>query len=33
VAVGGNYLDNPDENTEFPASMLVDYIRYYERVE
>ena len=33
VAIGGNYLDDPDENTEFPVSMLVDYIRYYERLE
>lgn len=33
VAVGGNYLEDPDDNTEFPVSMLVDYIRYYERVE
>ena len=33
VAVGGQFLDDPTEDTEFPVSMLVDYVRYYERIE
>ncbi len=33
VAVGGNYLDNPTDETQFPVSMLVDYVRFYERVQ
>lgn len=32
VAVGGNFLGNPDKNTKFPAEMLVDYVRVYEKV-
>ena len=32
LAVGGNYLGNPDETTEFPASVEVDWVRIYERV-
>ena len=31
VAVGGTFLEDPDETTEFPATMGVDYIRVYER--
>jgi beta-glucanase (GH16 family) len=30
VAVGGNWPGNPDDTTEFPQTMLVDYIRVYE---
>jgi len=30
LAVGGNWPGNPDENTVFPAQMLVDYVRVYE---
>lgn len=31
LAVGGNFLGNPDTSTPFPAEMLVDYVRVYER--
>lgn len=31
VAVGGRFLGNPDKNTVFPAEMLVDYVRVYEK--
>lgn len=29
VAVGGNYVGSPNENTVFPQEMLVDYVRVY----
>jgi beta-glucanase (GH16 family) len=32
VAVGGQFLGNPDRGTPFPAEMLVDYVRAYEKV-
>lgn len=32
VAVGGKFLGNPDKKTVFPAEMLVDYVRVYEKV-
>lgn len=28
LAVGGNAVGNPDDNTPFPANMKVDYVRY-----
>lgn len=31
VAVGGGWPGNPDETTVFPQTMLVDYVRVYER--
>ncbi len=31
LAIGGNFLENPDETTVFPAVMRVDYVRIYER--
>ena len=31
VAVGGGFAGNPDKTTAFPAEMLVDYIRVYEK--
>lgn len=31
VAVGGQWPGDPDSSTEFPQSMLVDYVRVYER--
>ena len=31
VAVGGKFLGNPDKTTEFPAEMVVDYVRVYEK--
>ncbi|TGE27654.1 glycoside hydrolase family 16 protein [Hymenobacter metallicola] len=30
VAVGGNFDGDPLPNTEFPARMQVDYVRYYQ---
>ena len=32
VAVGGKFLGNPDKTTSFPAEMVVDYVRVYEKV-
>jgi beta-glucanase (GH16 family) len=32
VAVGGNFPGNPDKTTVFPAEMVVDYVRVYDRV-
>ncbi|HVH88273.1 MAG TPA: glycoside hydrolase family 16 protein [Terriglobales bacterium] len=29
LAVGGNWPGNPDETTQFPQKMLVDYVRVY----
>lgn len=29
VAVGGNYVGSPNENTVFPQTMLIDYVRVY----
>jgi beta-glucanase (GH16 family) len=31
VAVGGQFLGNPDRSTVFPAEMLVDYVRVYDK--
>lgn len=31
LAVGGTWPGNPDETTEFPATMYVDWVRVYER--
>ncbi|MDE2854748.1 MAG: family 16 glycosylhydrolase [Chloroflexota bacterium] len=33
VAVGGNWPGNPDETTEFPQEMFVDYVRVYQLAE
>ncbi len=30
VAVGGNWPGNPDDSTEFPVEMEVDYVRVFE---
>lgn len=30
VAVGGNWPGNPDQTTQFPQRMIVDYIRVYQ---
>lgn len=30
LAIGGHYGGNPDETTEFPNQVLVDYVRVYE---
>ncbi|MBN2184418.1 MAG: glycoside hydrolase family 16 protein [Candidatus Krumholzibacteriota bacterium] len=29
VAVGGNFVGDPDESTKFPQKMLVDWVRVY----
>lgn len=31
LAVGGRFLGDPNDETPFPAEMLVDYVRVYER--
>lgn len=31
LAVGGIFLGNPDAKTPFPAEMLVDYVRVYDK--
>jgi beta-glucanase (GH16 family) len=31
VAIGGRWPGNPDATTEFPQTMLVDYVRVYAR--
>lgn len=33
VAVGGDWPGNPDSSTVFPQTMLVDYVRVYQRSE
>ncbi len=33
VAVGGRFLGNPDRSTKFPAEMIVDHVRVYDRIE
>ncbi|MGB5325387.1 MAG: family 16 glycosylhydrolase [Pseudomonadales bacterium] len=30
IAVGGDFLPNPDDSTVFPQAMIVDYIRVYQ---
>jgi len=30
VAVGGDFLGNPNASTQFPQQMLVDYVRFYQ---
>jgi len=32
LAVGGTFPGNPDTNTTFPADMVIDYVRVYEKV-
>jgi beta-glucanase (GH16 family) len=31
VAIGGNWPGSPDSSTRFPQTMLVDYVRLYQR--
>ena len=33
LAIGGNFLGNPDASTPFPRKYLVDYVRVYQRPE
>ncbi|NQZ78797.1 MAG: glycoside hydrolase family 16 protein [Ekhidna sp.] len=30
VAVGGNYVGNPNQNSRFPQTMTIDYVRVYQ---
>jgi beta-glucanase (GH16 family) len=32
VAVGGKFVGNPERSTVFPAEMLVDYVRVYDKL-
>ena len=32
LAVGGNFLGNPDATTVFPAELVIDYVRVYDKV-
>lgn len=32
VAIGGQFVGNPDKTTAFPAEMVVDYVRVYDKV-
>lgn len=32
LAIGGQFPGNPDKTTPFPAEMLIDYVRVYERI-
>lgn len=32
LAIGGNFVGNPDKSTVFPTEMIVDYVRVYEKV-
>ncbi len=31
LAIGGSWPKDPDENTQFPDTMFVDYVRVYQR--
>jgi beta-glucanase (GH16 family) len=31
LAVGGDFLPNPDKSTEFPQAFVVDYVRVYQK--
>jgi beta-glucanase (GH16 family) len=33
LAIGGSFDGNPDETTQFPQTMEVDYVRVYEKTE
>ena len=33
LAVGGNYVTGPTDQTPFPQTMLVDYVRVYQEVK
>ncbi|GAB4245302.1 MAG: glycoside hydrolase family 16 protein [Ekhidna sp.] len=33
VAVGGNYVGPPGDNSRFPQTMIVDYVRVYEQIQ
>lgn len=31
LAVGGDFLPNPDKSTEFPQAFVIDYVRVYQK--
>lgn len=31
LAVGGNFLPDPDESTVFPQALVIDYVRVYQK--
>jgi beta-glucanase (GH16 family) len=31
LAIGGNFLGNPDATTPFPRQLLVDYVRVFQQ--
>lgn len=33
LAVGGQFLGNPDATTQFPAEMALDYVRVYDKTD
>jgi beta-glucanase (GH16 family) len=33
LAIGGHFVDSPDFTTQFPATYLIDYVRYMESVD
>lgn len=33
LAVGGTFLENPNESTLFPQSLVIDYVRVYELIK
>lgn len=33
IAVGGDWPGSPNETTNFPAEMKIDYVRIYEKIE
>lgn len=32
LAVGGNWAGEPNESTEFPSSLVLDYVKIYEKI-
>jgi beta-glucanase (GH16 family) len=33
VAVGGDYVGFPTEQTPFPQTMIIDYVRVYQEID
>jgi len=33
LAIGGNWPKNPDETTQFPDTVYVDYVRVYQKIK
>ena len=32
IAVGGNFPGHPNPQTQFPAELVIDYVRVYDKV-